>query len=232
MSGSFGDTLDALHHFNGDESLFAEVIARPFPVSGASVTLGGAIPGSTVSVTGRLAARFDELQLDLGEGPLCDALRTMRPVIEPDLVRGAPSRWPSFLGSTADLPLGAVFAFPLLFGQFIVGTITLYADDPVELFPDEIAQLEMLADVTARLLMHLSLERAAAGSEIVPERFSRRTIHQAVGMVTVQSGVSPKDAELLIGGHAFAMKMSMHDVAVEILQRRLVFDPITMWRKD
>ncbi|WP_295101841.1 GAF and ANTAR domain-containing protein [uncultured Microbacterium sp.] len=233
MSGSFSDTLDLLHSYAGDESLLAEIIARPFPVSGATVTLGGVIAGATVSATGPVAARLDELQLDLGEGPLWDATRTGKPVLEPDLYDHPQRSWPALFDAlVGEEEVRALFSFPLRFHHLLVGTITLYCNRSVQLFPDEIRQMATIADVVSRVLMRLSLERSADGEELVPDRFSRRSIHQATGMVIVQAGVSAEDAELLIRGQAFAHDTTMRHVADDILHRRVVFDAVTMGRED
>jgi hypothetical protein len=232
MSGSFSDTLTLLQDFGGDESLLAEVIARPFPVSGATVTLGGIVPGSTVSATGPLAAHLNELQLDLGEGPLWDASNSGLPVLEPDLLNHPGRPWPAFLDAIAGVGVGAMFSFPLRFARLPVGTITFYSDRPVDLFEDEVRQVTVIADAVSKIVMRISLERSAEGHDIVPARFSRRTIHQATGMVIVQAEVSAEDAELLIRGHAFALETTMREVADDILQGRLVFDAITMGRED
>jgi len=52
---------------------------------------------------------------------------------------------------------------------------------------------------------------------------SRRTIHQATGIVLAQLGMPPEDALLMLQGHAFATSRSMMDVATDIVERRLAF---------
>lgn len=59
--------------------------------------------------------------------------------------------------------------------------------------------------------------------DAVTDRFSRRHVHQATGMVLAQVGVSPEDAELLLQGHAFATGTSMREVADDVLAGRLSF---------
>ena len=64
-------------------------------VSGAAVSMfGGAAPETLVCASDRLAARIDELQFDLGEGPRWEALRTRLPVLVPDVYDTHPYSWP------------------------------------------------------------------------------------------------------------------------------------------
>ena len=64
--------------------------------------------------------------------------------------------------------------------------------------------------------------REAADSLDVNPR-SRRTIHQATGIVLAQLGMSADDALLIIQGHAFATDQPMMDVAASIVDGQLAF---------
>ena len=55
----------------------------------------------TLSASDKQAARLDELQFDLGEGPCWDALRLVEPVLEPDL-RNPVRSWPAFTDAIRD----------------------------------------------------------------------------------------------------------------------------------
>lgn len=232
MSGSFSDTLDLLRHYTGDEASLADLIAPHFPVTGVSVMTLGILPSATVSATDALAARIDELQLDLGEGPAWDALKGALPVLEPDL-HNAPQRvWAAFSEAIAREDVGAMFVFPLRVGHLDLGAITLLCRTRLELRPEHVTQAAALARTMSALILRLALERAGDGSNPLPELHSRRTIHQATGMVIVQADVSAVEAELLIRGHAFAGNTTMQRVAEEILERRLTFEPLSMGSED
>jgi hypothetical protein len=236
MADAFTDALQELREFSGeDASRLAEPIARSFPVSGASIsTLGEILSSETVSASDPLAARLDELQLDLGEGPCWDALRTISPVLEPD-IRNRPRRsWPVFLPAIAQEEIGAVFAFPLAVGHLRLGAVDLYSVDPTTLTPLEARQASALAAVVSRLILRRALEAAADDDPAVApiDRYSRRAIHQATGMVIAQLGVSVDDAEMLLRGHAYAESRSMADVAQDILNGRLRFTVETSGIED
>jgi hypothetical protein len=233
MSGSFSDTLDLLRHHIGDEASLADLIAPIFPATSVSVMTFGILPAATVSATDARAARIDELQLDLGEGPVWDVLRDPRPVLEPDLRRSAGGRWPAFTEAIAQQNVAALFVFPLRVGHLGLGALTLSSRTPMTLTAEQGAQAGALAGTVSALLLRLALERVGDDTDgPVPEMHSRRTINQATGMVIVQAGVSAVDAELLIRGHAFAENTTMRQVAAEILQKRLTFQPLTMGSED
>jgi hypothetical protein len=227
MADAFSDALQELREFDGvDASRLAEPIARSFPVSGASIsTLGEILTSETVSASDPLAARLDELQLDLGEGPCWDALRTVSPVLEPDIRHRPRGSWPFFLPAVAQEEIGAVFAFPLVIGHLRLGAVDLYSVDPTTLTPQQARQASAMAAVVSRLVLRRALDAASDDEPVSApiDRYSRRAIHQATGMVIAQLGVSVDDAEMLVRGHAYAESRTMAEVADDILNGRLRF---------
>jgi hypothetical protein len=202
---------------------------RPFvealPVHGASIsTVAEFLGAETISASDRQAARIDELQFDLGEGPCWDAVALARPVLEPD-IRSQPHRvWPAFSEAIRSENVGALFAFPLLFGPLRLGAVDLYATSPRELTDRDVGTTETLAREVGRIVLLRALrladdERPAQESGA----FSRRVIHQATGMVIAQLNVSAEDAQLLIRANAFAEGRPMLDIATEIVERRVSF---------
>jgi hypothetical protein len=232
MGGSFGETLDMLRHYSGDEATLADLIAPLFPVATVSVMALGILPATVVSATDPLAVRVDELQLDLGEGPVWDALKEALPVLEPDLLSRPRRVWPAFSAALAQEDVGALFVFPLRVGHLGIGVITLISRIPMELSVEHGRQAGLLAGVMSALLLRRAFDQTRDDSDQVPEVHSRRSIHQATGMVIAQANVGAADAELLIRGHAFAHNKTMRQVADEILQRRLAFQPLTMGSED
>jgi hypothetical protein len=235
MTDSFQATLHALRENPGDSSLLAEMIAALYPVSGVSVmTFGSVLPAGTVSATGAVAARIDEVQLDLGEGPAWDALRILRPVLEPDVQAHPGGVWPAFSEALGREDVGAIFAFPLRIGPLGLGALTLHSRHRLELTGEQIAQVAALAEVVGGLILRnalLGIRGRDDGNSVDP-LFSRRFIHQATGMVIVQTGTAPDDAELIIRGYAFAHDLTMRQVSEQILERRLTFTAPTIGIKD
>jgi hypothetical protein len=203
---------------------------RPFlaalPVSGAAVsTLAPPFGSETVGASDAVAARIDELQFDLGEGPCWDALSSRRPVLSADL-SGAGSRWPLFREALDPSPAGALFAFPLMLGSLDIGAVDLYRKAPGALTDGEVARATVLAGICARQVLRGWVtdlaESGDEGTEAVGG-FSRREVHQATGMVLAQLGVTASDALLIMRGYAFARGRTVREVAADIVARRIDF---------
>ncbi|MBS3178682.1 MULTISPECIES: GAF and ANTAR domain-containing protein [unclassified Pseudoclavibacter] len=194
-----------------------------FPVSGAAVsTIGELLGNQTLSASNAIAARLDELQFDLGEGPCWDSLATGRPVLAPNLRELPRTRWPVFAPAIPRDQVGALFAFPMLVGPLQVGAIDLYAATPTTLEPLQTRQAARLATLVGRNVLRLAL--ATSSEEPQPEsKHSRRRVHQATGMVLAQLETTADEATLVIQGHAFATGRSMMSVAEDILAGKLAF---------
>lgn len=212
---------DALADSRGQISDLARPFLQFLPVSGASVsTFGSFLDAETISATDARASRVDELQFDLGEGPCWDALVNRRPVLEPDLASRSGASWPAFLAAIREEEIGALFAFPLLFGPLEIGALDLYSVAPVALTPEQQRQTVALADIVSRIL----LRNAVRGDPLAAETtFSRRLIHQATGMVLAQLGTSAEDAHLILQARAFADNRPMQDIAKDVIERRIRF---------
>ena len=218
---SFQVAAEALTHSAGKISELARPFVRFLPVSGASVsTFGSFLGAETISATDARAGRVDELQFDLGEGPCWDAVLNRRPVLEPDLSAGSSASWPAFLKAIQHEDIGAIFAFPLLFGPLEIGAVDLYSVAPVSLSLEQQRQTLALSDVVSRIL----LQNAIRGTDLVTETtFSRRLIHQATGMVLAQLGTTADDAHLILQARAFADGRPMREVAQDVIERRVRF---------
>ena len=202
-------------------------LCRPFlrvlPVIGAAIsTLGPPFGSETVCASDTDAARIDELQFDLGEGPCWDALASRRPVLITDL-RQERARWPLFSAGLGDTPAGALFAFPLALGSLNIGAVDLYRRLPGTLTADEVADATALAGICARQVFRRSLADVPVPGvdRDSGEGFSRREVHQATGMVLAQLSVSAADALLIINGYAFARGRTVREVAADIVARRI-----------
>jgi len=225
MENRFEAAVDALSALKGDESWIAEPILGAMPVSGVSVSTIGTLLGTeTLSATDDLIAHVDELQFDLSEGPCWDALAIRGPILEPDLRRNPQHSWPAFTKAVLDEEVAAIFAFPLLVGPLKIGAIDMYRTEPGQLSPEQREQTVTLAEIVSRhVLRRAMLVSGREADEGKETPFSRRLVHQATGFVIAQLGISPEDALLLIQGQAFADGRSVHDVAGDIVSRRLRF---------
>jgi len=205
---------------------------RPFmealPIAGTAVsTIGDLLGTETVSASDAVAARLDELQFDLGEGPCWDALRLRRPILEPDLRRRSLQTWSSFTPAALDAGVGALFAFPMLVGPLRIGAVDMYTRDPAVLDEAHAQAATRLAEAAGRTLLKRALDtmgREEPTDDANP--FSRRVVHQATGMVLAQLDVSADDARMVIQAHAYATDRSMMEVSRDVLDGRLDFSAL------
>ena len=225
MPEGFDRAMEALTRNDGRGVDLAQPFVDVLPVQGASVaTLGTLLGTETVSATDDQAARIDELQFDLGEGPCWDAMLAASPVFEPD-IRNSPARvWPAFSEAIKSEDIGAIFAFPLVVGPLHLGAVDLYCSTPQGLSAVDTQRSEALTAVVSRLVLRRALAALDQPESLDPGNpFFRRTLHQATGMVLAQLNVPPDDARLVIQAHAFASGRSVQEVAEDVLARRLDF---------
>ena len=225
MPDDFQLALDGLKDAQGNESELWRPVPRCASGAGRLDLDTRRIPGTeTIAASDRQAARIDELQFDLGEGPCWDAVADAHPVFEPN-IRNEPRRnWPAFSQAIRGENVGALFAFPLVFGPLRLGAVDLYASAPATLTGLDTRRTEALATEASRIVLLRALRLAGDRDPALDvTRFSRRVIHQATGMVIAQLDVSADDAHLLIQAHAFASDRPMSEIASDIIERRLTF---------
>lgn len=200
---------------------------RALPVTGAGLAVMTDLgPGGMLAASDGPAAVVEDLQFTLGEGPCVDSVRTGRPVLDADLEQSGRGRWPHFTPGALDAGVRAVFAFPLMVHGIRVGALDLYRDAPGGLTTGAIHDAQLHADAATMLLLRLQAERpsldGAAGW--AAELEDRSEVHQATGMISVQSGVSVESALLLLRARAFAAERPIDAVARDVVSRIVRFD--------
>ncbi|OII36064.1 hypothetical protein BIU98_00495 [Curtobacterium sp. MMLR14_010] len=202
----------------------SEPVRQAMPIGGVSVSSFGVIgTNETISASDDTAFRVDEIQFDLTEGPCWTALHQRAPVLEGDIVQRPNADWPAFNEAVRDEAVRAVFAFPIVFGPFPLGAVDVYAPDPTDLDHEQVEIAAALATAMGRRVLRRAVQ-AIEDEEALIDSFSRRVVHQATGVVLAQLDITPDDATLLIQGHAFARKTSMHQVAEEIISGAVRFE--------
>lgn len=198
------------------------------PISGAAVSMfGGSASETLVCASDKVAARLDELQFDLGEGPRWEALRSRAPVLVPDVRFTHPYSWPVLSKALLKTEVAAMFVFPLTLGALDLGVVELHHREPGGLSYPDFTKAGVLAGQTAWHLLRrvLAVHQPDTDPSVDASLMSRREIHQATGMVLAQAGVSAAEALLLMRAHAFAHSLTLRRTADDVLQRRLSFAP-------
>lgn len=225
MPGAVGEGLD--------RSALSERICAAsvsvLPVAGAAITVVAAAGHrGTVAASDETAARVEELQFTLGEGPCVDAFATGAPVLVSDFGPHAPvsARWPVFASLALAAGICAVYAFPLHAGAVGLGTYALYHDRVLVLGPDDLAEALWAADASADALLHLRMGATDAVATPLPRElaFYRAEVYQAIGMIMVQLGATGEESLVRLRAHAFAQGLPVDQVAREVVAGRLRFD--------
>ena len=223
MTDAFDSTLEELERSAHRPERFSSSFLDVLPVTGAAVSTVGPVIGSeTVSATDDVAARLDELQFDLGEGPCWEAVRGASFVAEPDFRSDGARRWPRFVEATGEDEIASMFALPLSVGDLRFGAVDLYSRRRLQLDDGHIRQATAMAEVIGRHVLRDALSGLDdASAQAKP--YSRRVVHQASGVVLAQLGLSAEDALLVIQAHAFATGESMVQVSKDVIDGHLRF---------
>lgn len=224
METDLAAALQALERAADTPGSLSRPFVEVFPITGAAVSTVGRLLGSeTVSASDSMAARLDELQFDLGEGPCWDAMNLAKPILEPR-IRKEPTRiWPAFSRALEREPVSSLFAFPLMLGNLRIGAVDLYSVDEVVLDAEQARQAGTMADAVSRHVLRKALDEVGIDRDERFTPFSRRIVHQATGMIIAQLRIPADEALLVIQGHAFAENRPMMEVAQDITDRTLVF---------
>lgn len=192
---------------------------------GVSVSIvAGQGHDGTAYATDALAARIDELQFTLGEGPAFDAMRDHGPVLLADLNDDGLvhlSRWPAFTAAARVEGVVALFVFPLQVGVDRFGALTLHARAAFELTKSGLALVLRAADAAARTLQDMIRGTGDVGDRLDDGDAYRPQVYQASGVLMAQLGVASGEALARLRGYAYAHDQDITLVAKDILAHRL-----------
>lgn len=200
------------------------------PISGVSIAVFSETGAQfTLSSSDEVAARIDELQFELGEGPQLLTAGTGEVTMIPDVLENVHRDWPMFAAAVSALPVRAIFSLPMKMGAVTVGVATLYRDLPGALSENE--QISGIAIASA--IASAAVERATvsatddATTETATAPALRREVHQATGMILVQLETTATIAYSRLRAYAFANGRTVQSVAHDVVTRALVFDDET-----
>jgi hypothetical protein len=210
-------------------AMMCETFTAALPVDGASIcVLGLDRQQSTIGASNPLAARVDALQLELGEGPRWDAVKSSAPALCSDLASDSDQRWPLFTRAVLDLGVGAVFALPMRMGNVVVGTVDLYSGSPQQLDGQQVSLAVFMADHLSATAAQIATVAAddldSVEHPIAP--FLRREVHQATGMIQAQLDTTSTIAFARLRAHAFQTDRPLDLVARDVVARRLDFSTL------
>jgi hypothetical protein len=185
---------------------------------GAALTVAYTRPERvTLCTTDDIAARLEDLQDVLGEGPGPTAY-VSEEIVAVDLCAET-GRWPLFTEAARNIPgTAALYAVPMRpWNDGVIGVLTVHQDS-IELLDRE--QAQFLANAIGAALV----KDPPVESDLRSGPWSARSqVHQATGMVVAQLRIGPEDALALLRAHAFTHDTTLAAVAEQITSRRLQF---------
>jgi GAF domain-containing protein len=183
------------------------------------ITLSRAGQAATVACSDELASEVNEVQYQLGEGPVIAALAQGEPVRVDDT--SAEERWPRFCQQAADRGVGSALALPLIAADQTVGALNLYALTPKAFGDDETRRAEQFAETAAgALALGLRLVSYAALTEQLRDSLaSRAVIDQAIGVIMGQERCPQDEAFAMLRQASQNRNVKLREVAEEIVTR-------------
>ncbi|HEY2223771.1 GAF domain-containing protein [Actinomycetospora sp.] len=216
------------------------------PMTGASITIMDDEQGQEpVCATDPGAARIDELQFSLGDGPCVESFRTGRAVLVADITDPAETRWPVFAAAAAETGARGMFVFPLHVGATKIGVLDCYRDTPGGLSDQDLSGALRAADAAVWLLLEhpdpnsiigdhdpnsTDTDGADSGQWWDGLTLSRAEVHQATGALIAQSGLDAPAALARLRALAFRTGRDITEVADDVLARRLRLGPDGAWQ--
>lgn len=192
----------------------------------ALVLMSGAESASMLAGAGRHASAVTGLQMELGEGPCLQARASGVPVFLPDLAAGDASRWPAFAAAALAVGVHAEFSLPLTAGPGGIGTLDLCRDRPGMLSQEHLADALVTADIAREAVLYQQYAPGGTGVAELLDRdgTDRIVIYQATGMIAAQLDDTTSNALARLRAAAFASGRPMHDIAQDVVARRMRFD--------
>lgn len=206
-----------------DDTSLCEPFTIALPISGASVTvIAGSGERLTVCSSNATAARIDELQVELGEGPQFATAESGEIASIGDVSSNGHDAWPVFGLALGELSVGAIFCIPIQLGAVVLGVATLYSESPRELTGDQ----QVTARAIASAIAGPAVSRAVQSSvdESPPELVLHREVHQATGIVLVQLNTTATIAYSRLQAYAFANGRTVLEVAHDVVTGSLTFE--------
>jgi hypothetical protein len=173
-----------------------------------------------------VAKHLMDLEITLKEGPGHDAIQNGTANEVSDLTANEGQRWTFYSPEALDHGARAVFSFPIHIGAVVFGALSLYRDSKGPLSEEQSSSAYLMASVIGRavLVMQAGVPRGAIFNELQGQSTFDFSVHQASGMLSVQAKLSVKDALIMLRAHAFAVGISLSELAHRIIDRGTRFD--------
>ncbi|WP_258070704.1 GAF and ANTAR domain-containing protein [Pseudoclavibacter sp. AY1F1] len=172
--------------------------------------------------TSEAASVVETMQISADAGP-CIQSFTEGSIVAVEDIREAPDSWLMFKESALEHGYLAVQAVPLKLRDTTIGTLNLLRATPGEFPQPETVAARALADVaTIGIIQERTIRHAdAVRQQLQSALRSRVVIEQAKGVVAYRHSITPELAFDVIRGYARANRLSLSQVAAQLVARTL-----------
>lgn len=182
--------------------------------------------------TDAAAARIDELQFTLGEGPCLQAFIRGSAQLEVDIADAtASSEWPTFSSEVrGELGVSGVFAFPLFSGGARLGVLELYRRRREPFTASQLSTSTAAADALAHTITEGFASNSARFDQSSyrqpqgPFRFMRADVNIAAGMLAARMRIPISEAFVRLRAHAYSDSRSISSLAYDIVRKGASID--------
>jgi GAF domain-containing protein len=215
------DVVRMLDEFDGVSRFLGAVVrwavARTPGAEACGLTVEQAGHGVTVEYSGEMAARADERQYELDDGPCLEAMRTGEAVLAADM--SIEERWGAYPQRAVEVGVGSSLSLPLRIGDRGRGALNLYSTR-TRAFTDEDrrAAESWAGQAGGALAVALRMaEREAAVDHLQHGMVSRQVIGQAVGLLMAQRRCGADEAFELLKGASQRSNEKLRDIAQRLV---------------
>ena len=192
------DVVRMLGEFDGVSRLLGAVVrwavAKTPGAQACGLTVEQSGRGVTVEYSGEMAARADERQYELDDGPCLQAMRTGQPVLAGDMT--SERRWGAYPGRALEVGVGSSLSLPLRIGDSGRGALNLYSNQAHAFTDGDRRAAENWAEQAGgALAVALRMaEREAVVDHLHRGLVSRQVIGQAVGLLMAERRCTADEA--------------------------------------
>jgi PAS domain-containing protein/putative methionine-R-sulfoxide reductase with GAF domain len=165
----------------------------------------------TPAATGELAARCDQLQYDLGEGPCLHAIDDTAPVLVSDVATD--KRWPRFGPRAAALGVGSMLVLPLAAQRGTLSALNMYSQRTRAFDEEDQLIARAYATHAAIALAHVELE-----SNLRTGLITRQEIGQAVGILMERHRLTASAAFEVLVEASQSAHLKLRDIAARVVE--------------
>jgi GAF domain-containing protein len=227
VTGEFdnGENIRELHRAllstQGVEEFLRELAVLAARLVGGGLSCGMTMPPdgkpAIVACSDPLAARVDEVQYELDDGPCLHAVRDGRTVRIEDTAEKA--RWPEFEARAASHGIRSCLALPLNADGKPVGALTLYACEASAFGAAEARRAENFAEnASGALSLAIKLSSHAALIEQLRSSLaSRGVIDQALGIIMAREQCTQDRAFAILRAASQNSNVKLRDIASAVV---------------